>query len=35
LLNIVIKTWPTDQNGDWLDLRDPETRAALNQGAGQ
>jgi hypothetical protein len=35
LLNIVIKTWPTDQNGDWLDLRDPETRAALNQGAGR
>jgi hypothetical protein len=35
LLNIVIKTWPTDQNGDWLDLRDPETLAALNQGAGR
>jgi hypothetical protein len=33
LLNIVIKTWPTDKHGDWLDLRDPETRAALSNAA--
>jgi hypothetical protein len=29
LLNIVTKTWPTDEHGDWLDLRNPEARAAL------
>lgn len=29
LLNIVIKTWPEDEHGDWLDLRDPKVRAAL------
>jgi hypothetical protein len=26
LLNIVIKTWPTDEHGDWLDFRDPNVR---------
>jgi hypothetical protein len=29
LLNIVIETWPKDEHGDWLDLRDPAVRAAL------
>lgn len=27
LLNIVVKTWPTDEHGDWIDLRNPENRA--------
>jgi hypothetical protein len=35
LLNIVIKTWPTDEHGDWVDLRDSETRTALSRNQGR
>lgn len=29
LFNIVTETWPKDEHGDWIDLRDPDTRASL------